>query len=103
MSFESTCDGSVDVTLNNPTDHPVTFILTVEGSHPDDIRVDAGKTEVVRNEGAPKRIEVRWGKDGKFTAEGGFAQPDGWPLLDAAHKHGVEVIDETELAKLLGE
>jgi LPXTG-motif cell wall-anchored protein len=83
VSFESTCDGSVDVTLHNPTDHPVTFTLTVEGSHPDDIRVDAGKTEVVRNEGAPRRIEVRWGKDGRFTAEGGFAQPDGCATVAA--------------------
>jgi LPXTG-motif cell wall-anchored protein len=83
VSFESTCDGSVDVTLHNPTGHPVTFTLTVEGSQPDDIVVDAGKTEVVRNEGAPERIEVRWGKDGKFTDEGGFAQPDGCATVAA--------------------
>jgi LPXTG-motif cell wall-anchored protein len=83
VSFESTCDGSVDVTLHNPTEHPVTFTLKVEGNQPDDIGVDAGKTEVVRNEGAPKRIEVTWGKGGELTAEGGFTQPDGCATVAA--------------------
>jgi LPXTG-motif cell wall-anchored protein len=83
VSFESNCDGSVDVTLDNPTDHPITVTLKVEGSHPEDITVDAGKTEVVHVEGAPQRIEVRWGKDGRFKAEGGFAQPDGCATVAA--------------------
>ena len=77
VSFESNCDGSVDVMLDNPTDHSVTFTLKVEGSHLDDIEVDAGETEVAHIDGAPSQIEVTWGEDGKFKAEGGFAQPDG--------------------------
>jgi LPXTG-motif cell wall-anchored protein len=83
VSFESNCDGSVDVTLDNPTDHPVTFTLKVEGSHLDDVKVDAGKTEVDHIEGAPRQIEVTWGKDGEFKAEGGFAQPDGCATVAA--------------------
>ena len=83
VSFESNCDGSVDVTLDNPTDHPVTFTLKVEGSHLDDVEVGAGETEVARIEGAPRNIEVTWGRDGKFRAEGGFTQPDGCATVAA--------------------
>jgi LPXTG-motif cell wall-anchored protein len=83
VSFESNCDGSVDVTLDNPTHHPVTFTLKVEGSRLDDIEVDAGETEVDHIEGAPSQIEVTWGRDGRFTAEGGFAQPDGCATVAA--------------------
>jgi len=69
--------------VDNPTDHPVTFTLKVEGSHLDDVEVGAGETEVARIEGAPRKIEVTWGRDGKFKAEGGFAQPDGCATVAA--------------------
>jgi LPXTG-motif cell wall-anchored protein len=68
--FESLCDGSVDITLINPTRRTVTF--TVNG---EEIEVIGGTRDArnIKGEGAAK-IVVTWGRDGK--AEGGFTEPD---------------------------
>jgi LPXTG-motif cell wall-anchored protein len=77
VTFESLCDGSVDVTLHNPTREAVTF--TVNGKK---IEVAADGFDVVNLTGeAAATIVVTWGEDGK--AMGGFEPPDTCPTIAA--------------------
>ena len=75
VTFESLCDGSVDVTLINPTRRAVTF--TVNG---EEVEVAGGTRDAlnIKGEGAAS-IVVTWGRDGK--AEGGFTEPDNCPTI----------------------
>lgn len=70
VRFESLCDGSVDVTLVNPTQRPVTFVVNGE-----EIEVGPDSFDARNFTGeAATEIVVTWDKDGK--AEGGFTEPD---------------------------